>query len=149
MSNQKIIIMKTENKFKNRSALYVTSALFIIILAQACKTSDYVESTHPSSDLFGTWVTKVDEPVDGKCTIEVDWKSDFTTAVLFKYKNGTVYKTSSTWEYQDPNYNEVFPEGDTGAALIKWVNKNKFKLIIVENQDTENYKGRVRVYKRK
>lgn len=141
--------MKTENKLKNHSVLNVLSALLLIILVQSCKTADYLESTHTSSDLFGTWVAKVDEPVGGKCTIEVEWKSDFTAVVLFKYKNGELYNSSSKWEYQDPNYNEVFPDGGTGAAFVKWINKNKFMLIIEENQDTENYEGRERVYKRK
>jgi hypothetical protein len=121
----------------------------VLFLLAASATFAQTTKQRTEKDFYGTWVTKVKEPVDSKCVIEVVWKSDNTTSILFKPKKGVVTKHSSKWKYNAPYYEEIFPDGSTGKAEIIWINDNKFKLIIIENQDTENYKGRVRVYKRK
>jgi hypothetical protein len=130
-----------------QSVFFKILFLLIIFSVFSCKTADV--GIYTAKNLFGTWFTIVDEPVDGKCTIEVQWNSDYTTKIDFKYENGQVYTTSSKWEYNDPIYYEIFPDGTNGKAKIKWINKNKFELMIIENQDTENYQGRVRVFERK
>jgi hypothetical protein len=127
-------------------AISIITFLFVIISLNVFAQNS---NARTEKDFYGTWVTKVNEPIDGKCKIEVEWKSDNTTSILFKYKNGMTINHSSKWKYKHPNYEEVFPDGIIGKATIDWINDNKFKLTIVENQDTENYKGRVRVYKRK
>ncbi len=105
--------------------------------------------TYSEKSFYGTWFTIVDEPVDGKCTIEVEWKANNTTDVVFKYANGKEYRTHTKWKYKAPNYDEVYEDGSTGKAIITWVNKDKFQLKIIENQDTKDYKNIVRIYERK
>jgi|GEM_PF-1850999 len=108
----------------------------------------FAQKSYTEKNLYGNWKTKVKEPVDGKCTILVTWYDNHTTDVAFYYKNAETYYTNTKWSYDGEFYNETYNGGQKGKAIIKWVNKNKFKLIIIENQDTDNYKGRVRVFKR-
>lgn len=105
--------------------------------------------TYSESSFYGRWFTKINDPGQGAGVIEVYWKSDKTTEIKFKYDNGATFNTSSKWKYKHPYYEEVFPDGSQGKALITWVNEDKFKLTIKENQDTENYSGITRVFERK
>ncbi|MDP5092915.1 MAG: hypothetical protein NWQ17_06370 [Polaribacter sp.] len=100
-------------------------------------------------NLFGRWFTKFNDPNDGSGIIEVYWKENKTTDIKFTYENGTVYKTSSKWKYKHPYYEEVFTDGTIGKASISWINENKFKLTIKQNQDSENYSGVSRIFERK
>ncbi|HAN78345.1 MAG TPA: hypothetical protein DCQ31_11555 [Bacteroidales bacterium] len=104
---------------------------------------------YTESSFYGRWFTKINDPSMGGGVIEVYWKEDKTTDIKFVYDNGQVYKTSSKWKYKHPYYEEVFPDGSIGKASIKWINTDKFKLTIKENQDTENYSGITRIFERK
>jgi len=106
------------------------------------------QKVYSEPDLCGNWITKVNEPIDGKCKILVTWNKNNTAEIAFFYKDNEPYFTNSRWSYDGEFYYETYDGGEKGKAKIEWINKNKFKLIIIENQDTENYKGRVRVYKR-
>jgi len=99
--------------------------------------------------LVGRWFTKINDPATGSGVIDVYWKADKTTDIKFLYDNGQVYNTSSKWKYNHPYYEEVFPDGAIGKATIAWVNEDKFKLTIKQNQDTENYSGVTRTFERK
>jgi len=104
---------------------------------------------YDESSFYGTWVTYVNEKVDGKCTIQVTWKPDNTTDVLFQYANGSTYRTTTKWKYKNFIYDEVYEDGSEGKARIDWFNKDKFALTIVQNQQTDNYQDVVRIYERK
>lgn len=137
-------------KLKKHSLLLKAVIILLVTVITSCKSSDSLKQSYTDSDLYGVWYTEVNEPVDGKCTIEVEWKADKTTDINFIYEKGNTFKTKSKdWEYKHPMYNEVYDDGSKGQAKIKWINKDKFELEIIENQDTQNYKGRIRVYKRK
>lgn len=133
-----------------KKKIKLTWTLFgiLVLIANLFFQTSCSPKVYTQKNIYGVWETNVDEPVDGKCTIRVVWKSDNTADATFNYENGNVYKTTVKWNYKDGIYDEVYEDGSTGKAKIVWVNKNEFKLYIVENQDTENYEGRFRVYKR-
>jgi len=127
---------------------FIISIVHGNINAQSSPVSPPTKS-YTESNFYGDWFTKVNEPINGNCTIEVKWKPNNTTSIRFIYESGKVIETSSKWKYTDPYYDEVFPDGTKGRAKIVWLSPDKFKLIILENQDTENYKNIYRIFERK
>ncbi|TAF63319.1 MAG: hypothetical protein EAZ55_14100 [Cytophagales bacterium] len=121
--------------------------LFLVgfVVLQSCKPQMYGRET-----LLGTWVTNVDEPLDGKCTIEFTAHNDNTTSYQFLYENGDSFSGRGLeWKYKCGVFREKYGDGSRGVAKIKWIDENKFDLVILKNQKTELYKGRIRTYERK
>ena len=138
--------INSENVSKNVKALILLNLFIGFALLSSLSVQAQKTITEPY--FYGTWITKVNEPVDGKCKIKVVWKEDNTTEIQFIYKNKLPYVTKSVWTYKDGLYQEIYEDGGEGKASIRWINDNKFALTIIENQATNLYKGKVRIYKR-
>jgi len=107
-------------------------------------------SKYSESGFYGTWISRVSDVVYRNVTVEVDWNADKTAEVRFISNKRTAFKTSSKWKYQDPYYEEVYPNGVIARAKITWVNANKFRFETVPRNHAEAAKKKVvRVFERK
>jgi len=122
--------------------------IILFILLISINLQVFSQKKYKEKNFYGHWYCYANQENNQNYTIEVYWNKNNTTNVTFHNSDGTKYKTTTKWKYIDNMYYETYEDNTDGKAEIEWINKNKFALTIIENQDTENYKGIKRIYEK-